>query len=279
MTLNLIPKQVIFISPHLDDVVLSCGGTINLLRRKGFHVQVATVFAASPNSTLSPLAKWMHQTWRLPYDAPSCRRDENSKALSYLGAQDICMSYKCSIYRQSKNGQHLYISKEQIFSQMWQHESKLLYTISEELQQILTSIDWMILYAPLGVGGHVDHLLVHQAVKRACVGLNRNEIVFYEDLPYALELSALQQALAHCNLSTDQYLFVPLTELDKQAKGNAIGFYASQLDVVAGNLGVSVDEIIDYMSFDNDQENISYKERIWIPNQEILDKLRHELII
>ena len=37
------------------------------------------------------------------------------------------------------------------------------------------------IYAPLGIGGHVDHCLTHQAARRI-----DGPVAFYEDMPYAL---------------------------------------------------------------------------------------------
>lgn len=125
----------------------------------------------------------------------------------------------------------------------------------------------------------MDHLLVHEAAERACAGLNRKEIVFFEDLPYSLEQPARQKALAQCNLSTEQHLFVSLTDPDMRAKETAIRLYTSQSKDIAGDLGISVDEILEYAYYDADHEATSIRERFWAPRMETLDVLRCALNI
>ena len=78
---------VVFLSPHMDDAVLSCGGTIHRLNRRKVPVEVVTVFTGSPTGELSPLAKWMHNAWGLPYNAVVYRREEDRQAIASLGGR------------------------------------------------------------------------------------------------------------------------------------------------------------------------------------------------
>ena len=270
--------HIVFLSPHLDDAVVSCGGTISCLERIGVPVEVVTIFAGSPSGELSPFAEWMHRAWRLPYDAPACRRDENGQALSSLGARSTCLSFQDSIYRRRRRGESfLHTSKEQIFSGNWQQESSLLSALVEELQQRLAELSWAVLCTPLGAGGHVDHLLAHVAAERVCAGLKREEIVFYEDLPYALDLSTLQKALTRFKLPTDLHLVVPLTEPDMCAKGRAIRLYTSQSKDIAGELGILVHEVLGYAYLAADKGATGPGERFWASRRAALEPLRRAL--
>ena len=60
--------EYVFVSPHLDDVVLSCSGAICALREQGERVLVTTLFAGDPQPPFSPLAQSFHQIGRA-----SCR--------------------------------------------------------------------------------------------------------------------------------------------------------------------------------------------------------------
>jgi len=54
----------VFLSPHLDDAVLSCGGFIFELIQKGERVEICTICAGDPPpGELSPLAEMLHQRW------------------------------------------------------------------------------------------------------------------------------------------------------------------------------------------------------------------------
>lgn len=52
----------LFLSPHFDDVALSCGGMIDQLIGAGATVEVWTIFSgfpASPFSTLAPCLSYL----------------------------------------------------------------------------------------------------------------------------------------------------------------------------------------------------------------------------
>ena len=78
---------IIFLSPHLDDAVLSCGGMIYQLAQAGQAVQVITIFAGDPPpGLLSPFAQSLHDRWQAGSVA---RRSEDIEALTLLGAEAI----------------------------------------------------------------------------------------------------------------------------------------------------------------------------------------------
>jgi hypothetical protein len=51
-------------------------------------------------------------------------------------------------------------------------------------------------YAPLGVGGHIDHRLCHEAALRAFEGRDGRNLFFYEERPEALVRGAVRMRLA-----------------------------------------------------------------------------------
>jgi hypothetical protein len=55
----------IFLSPHFDDVVYSCGGTLGVQVCSGLHPLVITIFGGAPPATtpLSPFAQYLHGQW------------------------------------------------------------------------------------------------------------------------------------------------------------------------------------------------------------------------
>src|SRR6185503_3764875 len=77
----------IYLSPHLDDVALSCGGAIARHSATGARVLVVTVCTASPPSAgpFSSFAEATHQLWGLPPDqAMRTRLYEDSVAMEHL---------------------------------------------------------------------------------------------------------------------------------------------------------------------------------------------------
>ena len=79
----------IFLSPHLDDVVFSVGGTLAVQISNGLHPLVITVFAGVPSAgqQLSPLALDVQHEMGFrdnPTVAMETRRKEDANALDFL---------------------------------------------------------------------------------------------------------------------------------------------------------------------------------------------------
>ena len=265
-----------FLSPHMDDVVLSCGGTIHCLNRLKVPIEIVTVFAGGPTGDLSPFAKWIHSAWGLPYNAVVYRREEDRQAIASLGGRAMYLPFQDSIYRRHPQSQQLlYTSKAHIFSGDWGQESGLLSALVKELQCQLMERGWELLFAPLGVGQHVDHMLVREAVEGAFP--ESESIVFYEDFPYVQKSGALDVALARLNLPCIHHLVVALTEEDVQAKEEAVCLYVSQSKEVAGKIGISINEIREYAALVVGTEAVLFGERYWSPRMAALDRLRRVL--
>jgi len=267
---------VVFLSPHMDDVILSCGGTIHCLNRLTVPVEIITAFTEGPTGELSPLAKWMHSAWGLPYNAPEYRHEEDRKATASLGARAVYLPFRGSIYRRHPQSQQLlYTSKAHIFSGDWGQESSLLSALAKELQCQLMERSWELLFAPLGVGRHVDHMLIRAAIEGTFTESER--IVFYEDFPYVQKPGALDVALARFKLPCVHQLVVMLTEEDVQAKERAVCFYVSQSKEVAGEIGISIGEIREYAALVAETEAVPFGERYWSPREAALNRFRRML--
>lgn len=224
--------QHIYLSPHLDDVVLSCGGLIFQQVQRGESVAVITVFAASPpsGSALSPFAGSLHERWQASAssgfnfsDPPAVRRAEDIHAFAAISPaiQVIHNALPECIYRTNPvTGEALYASEEAIFGAVHPADPAIgaLYT-TPPLPPDVT------LYAPLAVGHHVDHQIVRQAVSEW--NLPPERVRYYEDYPYAGREEAVVAALG--DRSQWQPILVELDEEALAAKIRAIAAYESQI--------------------------------------------------
>lgn len=228
----------VFISPHLDDAVLSCGGLINQLVQRGEKVVSITVMAGSPNEPLpdTPLTRDLHQRWQAGKDPYETRRQEDFEALHRLGVQNIQhLGLLDCPYRTNVHGKPLYTLNSHLFSGIHPDDPVLAY-------QLPIPQNAHFVYAPLGAGGHVDHL----AVRRAAQQLPSDLVVYYyEEYPYSASSgearritddSPQQQVGAQAvqtALDSFQQRLRPrltfLTEDDLAAKIAAIMYYRSQI--------------------------------------------------
>ena len=181
----------IYISPHFDDAVLSCGGLIWGQAQKGIPVEIWTVCAGdAPPGPLSVLAMACHLQWGIEsaIDVVAARRLENQEAAALVGAETVDFSIPDCIYRRSSTGELLY--PEDVFVPIHPFEKDLDADVAAALASELRPDDNIV--CPLAIGGHLDHCLTRHAIER----LGR-PTWYYADIPY---------------LVNHQELLVPATE-------------------------------------------------------------------
>lgn len=181
-----------FLSPHYDDIALSCGGTAALLARHGRHPEIRVAFGAEPDpaTPMTHFATDQHRRWGFAAgQVVQQRRREEDAAAALLGATSTTLSFPDAIYRGGA-----YQSDSQLFGQVAASDAALPGLIVAEFSAASDDPDTTRLYVPLGVGGHVDHQLCFAAgLDLAATGW---EVWFYEDLPYALTPGAVESRLS-----------------------------------------------------------------------------------
>lgn len=224
----------IFLSPHFDDAVFSCGGSIGVQVAVSLRPLVITVFGGIPpaNMQLSPLAAYIHRKMGLRQDAVSVvntRREEDARALDYLKADYLWLNYLDAIYRGTPP---YYTDESQLFGAGIHPGDR---GIDRELAQMLVTLHERlpdsIWYAPLGVGHHVDHQIVCSAADRLVQrGAN---VKFYEDFPYVLREGALEERLQELG-GTMEPAFVEMSEM-LPLRQEASEMYSSQVEANFGD--------------------------------------------
>lgn len=191
----------IFLSPHMDDVAISCAGLVWELSQQGQNVSVWSICAGKPPpGPLSDFAetlhaRWqagLHLRWQTSAQAVSLRQAEDRRACQHMGAQPVYLDIPDCIYRTArKTHTHLYASEEALFGPLHPAESHLSQRLSRRLMRLLPPDAQIV--CPLGLGNHVDH----QLTRAAAEGTGRS-LLYYADYPYAhtaeAELLALQQS-------------------------------------------------------------------------------------
>jgi LmbE family N-acetylglucosaminyl deacetylase len=214
-----VADEVGAVSPHLDDLALSCASF--LATRPGSHM--VTTFAGGPRA-VDPLPAWDADSGAfLPgADVVGERRHEDLLASATLGASSHHLGHWDWQYR---NPTYAYPGPTK--------QTELAYGISGDLASLVDALEldtWLI---PLGLV-HPDH----QATANGCliVASSRPDIdwLVYEDLPYAQVFpSELERATA--GLLGQGFTLSPALGLefeipvDDPIKRRAIECYRSQL--------------------------------------------------
>ncbi len=218
--------QRIYLSPHLDDAALSCGGRIYQERQAGLSVLVLNIFAGDPPpaATETAFVAALHARWELDTNPVQARRAEDQRALALLDAAGLYWELPDCIYRRHPaTGQFLYYTEKHLNGPVHPSEEGLVETVAQRLAALPLAAGGHV-YAPLTVGGHVDHRLVRQAAE--AWGAPGGELVYYEDYPYAARPGTLAAILGDGNWR-DELLY--LAEREMAAKIAAIACYDSQI--------------------------------------------------
>ena len=153
----------IYLSPHLDDAVLSAGGLIYEQTQAGIPVEIWTFMCGYPQvKEYSQFAKINHSMWGFSSaeEAIHERRAEDQSAAASLGAKTVHFDFLDCIYRRSPTGEWLY---SEIAVSPHKDDATLPSQIAKAILSRLLPDD--VLVCQLAVGSHVDHVLVRQAAE------------------------------------------------------------------------------------------------------------------
>lgn len=174
----------IYLSPHLDDAALSCGGLIWEQAQAGDRVEVWTVCASDPPpGPLSPFAESLHARWKVGREAVTHRRAEDRASCQIMDAAWRHFSIPDCIYRRLEGGAHPYASEEALFSPLHAGEARLVEMLGRELAQAAPPEARLV--CPLALGGHVDHRLARAAAEQTGLPL-----WYYADYPSVLQTAS-----------------------------------------------------------------------------------------
>jgi LmbE family N-acetylglucosaminyl deacetylase len=256
-------ERHIFLSPHYDDIALSCGGAAALVSQQSREPVIALIFGSEPdrNLKLTQFAESMHRQWGMEaHEVIAGRRHEEAAATAILGARDQFLPFLDAIYRGDR-----YTNDPQLFGRLADDKEE-----KELPSKIILSLglegypdDTTLIYAPLATGNHVDHQVAFLAGKYlAEAGW---DVLFYEDLPYALKRGALDQRVSEIGSRLSESAIVDVSSV-WQAKIDAIMAYPSQLGVIFGYVatGATREEIEAIMrSYAMEVGGDTLAERFW----------------
>lgn len=215
----------IYISPHLDDAVLSAGGLIYEQTRAGIPVEIWTVICGIPgHRRLSDFARVLHFAWGTgtPRQTVLLRRREDRAAAAIVGARVRHFDVPDCIYRLGPDGEFLY---QGIFVPPHPAEADLPARIAADLAAHLRPDD--VLAVPLSIGGHVDHVTVTAAAR-----LLGRPLLRFADIPYLFgHPDSLPPAVAGMRETIH-----PVSQAGLEAWQTAIAAYASQISSVFTDL-------------------------------------------
>jgi LmbE family N-acetylglucosaminyl deacetylase len=239
----------LIVSPHLDDAWFSLGGSLNEWRKGNSVVLVVDVFSIQSWTKYGDLPLDRVVSVRKREERLNARRDR--VRLMFLDLQEGLLRGYPLQFPQVIN---------------WTIDLNTLDDIVTSLGRVIRAYDPDFIYFPLGIGGHVDHVLLREVatIMRSSFSLNNIEILFYEDLPYASHYVLPVGFIKQHGLSP------VLQQIDIEHKLASVRNYRSQIydETVA-----SIKDYAGGMSSDD----FRY-ERLWRPDRRLPDPFQIQVL-
>jgi LmbE family N-acetylglucosaminyl deacetylase len=158
----------LYVSPHGDDVLLSCAARLLSEREQGLRVGVVTVFGVG------------------------ARHAAAASVFDRLGLRHLALGLPEASARQAS-----YAAFEALTAETHPDDEGVVGVAAEALNDIGHRCRARQVYVPLGVGGHVDHRLCHEAALRSLESGEGRNVFLYEDRPEAFVRGAVRMRLGH----------------------------------------------------------------------------------
>lgn len=162
--------NILVLEPHFDDTAYSMAGLL-LSGMVADDVLVVTVFSRSEFAPYAAISG---------VDQVSARRlEEHKKFCQKISVMDLALGYDEAPQRGW--------SMDSIFDHLHSNDAEedLKQSIMNDLLLLKEKFTPGKVYAPLGICGHIDHVIVRECAESVFA----STIHFYEDLPYAGEIN------------------------------------------------------------------------------------------
>ncbi|WP_041832323.1 PIG-L deacetylase family protein [Actinoplanes sp. N902-109] len=189
-------SPVLFLSPHPDDAVLSCGALLRTLAATT-AVTVLTVFTTGSPPPHTYAARSFLRSCATPDAATlfAVRRAEDEQVCGGLGAALEHLGYPDALFRRRAAGPLLSRYAGWVPPELWHRyptyrfdvalgrisraDHALIASLGDAVAERMRSSGARAVFCPVGVGRHVDHLIVRAVGERFA-----GSVVYYADFPY-----------------------------------------------------------------------------------------------
>lgn len=189
-------EPVLFLSAHLDDAILSCGGLISELSGR-CPLTVATLFteASAPPHTYAARSSLRQCSATDAASLYEARRTEDQEVLARCGVDHTHLGATDALYRTREVGNRVFAALGRLLPELVHRyptyrfdiakgrvargDRNLITELSTRVADLVTEIGAALVFCPIGVGRHVDHLVTRSVGERLHDG-----VVYYSDFPY-----------------------------------------------------------------------------------------------
>ena len=210
-------------SPHLDDAVFSCGGTLSRLSTSGWRVVVATFFTRSVSDPSGfALACQLDKGLDADVDYMALRRAEDTAAMAELGCEHEWLNFLEAPHRGYGSAAALFGTPRR--------DDDVLPALRDAIGVLLGRHRPTLVLGPQAIGGHVDHVQVVHALEDIEAKVPTS---WWEDFPYVESDRHPSRPFPKRFEALDLQV-VDLRDTELRAKKAACLAYASQIDFQFG---------------------------------------------
>lgn len=230
-------KRCFFVSPHLDDAIFSAAGLIRELRKHNIAVTVVNVFTKPSDKpyTLS-VKKFLYSCgYSDANEFYSDRIKEDKIIFNKLGVNVINLGFIDALWRRkSVKGILKFISKfipevDYVYpiyrssiakGRISDLDINLKNDIIGKIKDAI-SVKNSVVFYPLAIGKHVDHLIVRDISKEISL-----KNVYWTDYPYVKHFDVDSKYISENNLEAFDF------DLDFRLKNDLINMYKTQVKAI-----------------------------------------------
>jgi len=182
----------VFISPHFDDAILSCGSLIAELNGK-VNITIVNVFTKAHEKpyTFSARKFLMDSGYPNAEELYEKRRVEDQKAFSSLSVNSINVGLEDALFR--RNGKKTFLSKfiaefDHYYPTYQFHITRTIASDDQSSMLLEKQLEKFnnskyLVFAPFGIGNHADHRIARLATEKKL-----DRYILYSDFPYNIRL-------------------------------------------------------------------------------------------
>jgi LmbE family N-acetylglucosaminyl deacetylase len=214
-----VTRVILALSPHLDDAAFSAGGALAAWVDDGWTVTIATLFTgnvAQPRGFA--LACQLDKGIPPETDYMALRRAEDARACARLGARAEHLPLLEAPHRGYPDAAALF--------QPCRPDDDVAAALVSAITALLRAHKPQEVWAPRALGGHVDHVLVHRAARRAAEAAHI-PVRWWTDWPYADRHAPADPEAA--SVAGLRWVDEVLTPARRAQKAGACAAYQSQL--------------------------------------------------
>lgn len=222
----------IFLSPHLDDAIFSCGNLLELLKINRKKIHIITFFTKTKiTSPLTPQAKLLLKVsgnYSDPQRLFEDRKLEDKNALKLFNASYVHLDYIDACFRTiATSNRPIYKSEKQQYSgNVAKHDMQLIKLIANDTKKLINNFSSQrLILAPMGIGSHADHLIISKIARN----LNEN-VALWADYPYSITEENRRKFFKNVDLTKFDQFTIQKNSQKNNLKVKAIKQYKSQIE-------------------------------------------------